>query len=124
MNFFKLSKEIKNSRKICTEFYSRFFSQIFSHYFSSLFILLGISPNIITGLMGLLVIPLSLLFYFSNEFYAIIYSFLFVIINILDTSDGEVARYTKKTSTKGVFYDKFFQLFSDAVIISTIILSF
>ena len=124
MIFFKISNEIKLNRKKCNEFYSRLISQKFSHYFSSMFILLKIPPNVITILMGLLILPISSALYFSDDFSSIFISFSLILINILDTSDGEVARFLNKSSRKGEFYDKFFQIFADLILIFTLYIKF
>ena len=124
MNFFKILKEVKSSRDICNEFFSRVVSQKVSHYFSSLFIILKVSPNTITYLMGVFIIPISVGLYFSSDFLSIVFAFSLVLINIFDTSDGEVARFLNKTSLKGVFYDKFFQIFADTVLLFSLAMKF
>ena len=124
MNFFKILKEVKSSRNICNEFYSRVVSQKVSHYFSSLFIILKVSPNTITYLMGIFIIPISIGLYFSSDFLSIFFAFSLLLINIFDTSDGEVARFLNKTSLKGIFYDKFFQIFADTILLFSLTMKF
>ena len=124
MRFFKILNQLKTSRNICSEFYSRVISQKFSHYFSTFFIIIKVSPNTITTMMGLLIIPISLGLYFSDDTLSVFFAFSLIIINIIDTSDGEVARFLKKTSSKGVFYDKFFQIFADTILLFSLSMKF
>lgn len=124
MSFFKILKEVKSSRNTCKEFYSHKISQKFSHYFSTIFIMFKVSPNTITSMMGLLIIPISLGLYFSDNTFSVFFAFSLIIINIIDTSDGEVARFLKMTSTKGVFYDKFFQIFADTILLFSLSMKF
>ena len=120
----ELASKIKNSRKICNEFYSRNISQLFSHYFSAFFIHFNISPNTITLLMLLIIFPISFLLLSSSNTYFIIGSFFLIFINILDASDGEVARYTKKTSESGVYLDYLFQYIVDLILFLVLIYKF
>jgi phosphatidylglycerophosphate synthase len=74
--------------------------------------------------MGVFIIPISVGLYFSSDFLSIVFAFSLVLINIFDTSDGEVARFSNKTSLKGVFYDKFFQIFADTILLFSLTMKF
>lgn len=122
--YFSLVKNIKIKRRICKEFYSRNFSQIFSHYFTALFIKMNLTPNIITLSMAIVITPIVYGIYVENVFINFISSLLLVLINILDTSDGEMARYLNKTSKYGDFLDKIVQMYCDLLLITILALKF
>jgi len=82
-----------------------FFSSIFSPLLTYLFVNLGFSANsvtvifIITGIVGGL-----LLFLVPFEYFWISY-LLWRLHIIIDMSDGEVARYTKKFNDNAIYWD-------------------
>jgi phosphatidylglycerophosphate synthase len=116
--------DIKEKRRLCSEFYSRNFSQKVSHYFSALFIRLNFSPNFITLIMLVLIIPISILI-LSTSYYLFIFGcFLLMLINVMDTSDGEVARFTNKTSSSGIYLDYVFQYIVDLILFIVLAIKF
>tara|TARA_B100000424_G_C22718894_1_gene390605 strand:- start:58 stop:624 length:567 start_codon:yes stop_codon:yes gene_type:complete len=74
--------------------------------------------------MLLIIFPISFLLLSSSNTYFIIGSFFLIFINILDASDGEVARYTKKTSESGVYLDYLFQYIVDLILFLVLIYKF
>lgn len=85
--------------------FNRFFSRYFSIYITWLFTKIGISANATTFIM----IPASLLgmalcvphILWIN----ILGCFLVIMAEVLDCVDGELARWTKKSSIKGLYLD-------------------
>lgn len=85
--------------------WNRIFSRRFSIYFTYLFTKLGISANQVTASM-LAVGFLSFLCAVPDKLWMNVASLLFFLLfNILDCSDGEVARWTKQCSHGGVYLD-------------------
>lgn len=86
-----------------------FFSVIFMHplafLFDKIFIMMGITPNQITFMS--LVIGLLASFFIStgNRTYLIVGAVLIMLSFILDSCDGDVARYTGLKSKKGSWLD-------------------
>lgn len=99
-------KDIKENRKNFTEFYTKNFSKYFSPYLTLISIRIGITPNGLTYAMWLTGILAALTFLNENIFFTLIGCFLLLLINIFDTSDGEVARITGQTSDFGITLDK------------------
>jgi phosphatidylglycerophosphate synthase len=114
------AKDILKTRVECTEFYSKTISNKFSHYISAFCINHNIAPNTITAMMLLSALFCSVLFLQDNLLLNLLGAFLLLSINIFDTSDGEVARYTKKMSLHGIYYDKLFQMLADIMVFSVI----
>jgi len=76
-----------------------------SIYFSWIFINLGLTPNQVTGLFFLVGL-LGAIILLRISFLSVILSYiLFRLHIIIDVSDGEVARYTKKFSINGSYWD-------------------
>ena len=98
--------ETLSADKNCTEFYSKYFSKLFSRRFSLWFINAGVSANQITLLMLIAGLCAALCFVSSSILLNIFGCLLLLLINILDTSDGEVARVTQTCSPWGVILDK------------------
>ena len=98
----KVKAAKKNQEAFNNNFY---FSSKFSIYLSYIFINLGLSPNQVTfifflcGLVGaFLLIP--------NTLPLVIIAFILYRMHvIIDLCDGEVARFTKKFSLNGTYYD-------------------
>lgn len=99
-------KYIKESRKEFTEFYTKNFSKHFSPYLTFISIKLGITPNALTYMMWLVGIFAALTFLNENIIFSLVGCILLILINIFDTSDGEVARLTGQTSDFGLTLDK------------------
>ncbi len=98
--------------------FNRLVNRHFSIYFTWLFIKLNVSANqvsllmILTGLAGAaLCIPHLL-------WLNIIGAFLLMFAEVLDCVDGEVARWTKKSSLRGLYLDLVYHVFCDAPVVA------
>jgi phosphatidylglycerophosphate synthase len=95
-----------SAKKNQLEFQSNYyFSSKISNYFSFLFINLGFSANQVTGILFMTGV-LSCFSFLSNElvFVFIGYS-LWRLHAIFDLCDGEVARFNKTFTFKGIYWD-------------------
>ena len=84
------------SQQSANLFYFKYFTRYVSIYFSFIFLKFKISPNSITILM---IIPGIIGAYLLKDGTALSYIFagiLLIFHDILDTADGEVARYLEK----------------------------
>lgn len=107
-------KSIREGRKPNSEFFTKHFSSIFSPYFTYVFLRIGIRPNYVTTMM-LVVVLLYGLTIQINYFVFWISLFLLPLVNIIDTSDGELARYTNNTSVFGKRLDTIVQFLCDGM---------
>ena len=90
--------EVKNKRL-------HFFGSLFSIYFSWLFINCRLSANAVTGLFFLTGLCSTAFFLNSDLVFVIIGYSLWRLHIIFDICDGEVARFTKKFSINGAYWD-------------------
>lgn len=111
-----LITDIKSSRRGCSEFYSKYFSSLISPYLSAICVKLKISANTTTTLMLFSGVLSSLLLLSNSIYIQFIAALSLPLINIWDTVDGEIARYTKKTSKVGVYLDLVYQVIIDLFI--------
>lgn len=110
-----MTEPIKELRKICqetreTDLYKmspaeRFFFRKVSIYFTKLFLKMKTSANQVTLISVLAGIAAGIFLILGSPRYWIIASLLLYLFMILDHSDGEVARYNKTASPKGMFWD-------------------
>ena len=97
-------------RKIKRDWWHAIFT-FFSRYITWILVKTRISANFITisgfliGLLGLFFIGIG------NNLFIIIGFILLYIYYISDEVDGEVARYKKQTSLRGIYYDEIGHLF-------------
>jgi len=63
------------------------------------------TPNQMTFVSMIIAILGGIFFSFSNPLYWVIGCFLFILFSILDCADGELARYYKKSSPIGRYFD-------------------
>ncbi len=104
-NFLQRTKEIYAVQNF-KEFYSRIFSGKFSPFVAAACVNTPITPNhltilmIPTGILGGIVLALG------TNLAFLIGGLLFVLLNIIDAADGELARYTKRTSEFGDYLDR------------------
>lgn len=104
----KLSKNNLQSNAITTDelWYSRLIGRRISIYFTWLFLNIGLTPNqatlisFILGIFGLFFMSMGNSLYF---FLGFVFFHLYIIV---DSSDGEMARFLNKKSDMGAFYDK------------------
>jgi phosphatidylglycerophosphate synthase len=100
----------------------RLYMRSLSPYFTWLFIRIGFSPNQLTGLMvicGMLggvavALPLSGWFWLAGAAAGVL---LMQGYLLLDCSDGEVARFTGKTSITGVYLDRIGHYLSEVTLL-------
>ncbi len=88
-------------------FFNVFIFRKISIHLSWLLAYLDISPNKITIFSFVIGLIASFLFSFGFYYYTLFGLFFYIIANILDMSDGEVARLTGKFSEFGHFLDPF-----------------
>jgi phosphatidylglycerophosphate synthase len=107
-------ESMKEGRKPNSEFFTRHFSSKLSPYFTYVFFRMGVRPNYVTTLMLVVVLFYGLIIYF-NSYVFLMSLFLLPMVNIIDTSDGELARYTKNTSVFGKRLDTIIQFLCDVL---------
>ena len=74
--------------------------------------------------VGLLALSVPFLFTNLLETNLLLISLLGVLLNIIDTSDGEIARYLMLSSRKGQYLDKICHYFANTAILFSFSLSF
>jgi phosphatidylglycerophosphate synthase len=84
----------------------RLYMRDLSPYASTAFIRLGVAPNPITYLMILAGMLAGAVLAFGGLWSALLAALMVQIYLLLDCCDGEVARYTGRTSVAGVFLDR------------------
>jgi len=98
----------------------RVFLSGFLRPLASLMIRLHISPNMLTLLGFIFALFSSIQIFFGNNIYG---GILILVSGFFDVMDGFVARMTGSTSSLGEFLDSVLDRFSDAAILSSLILS-
>ncbi len=86
--------------------YNKYCTRYFSIYFTWFFVKLGVGANGITALMLICGLLGPLLCMPHSVWITILGVFFLCMFEVLDCVDGEVARWAKKTSVKGVYLDK------------------
>lgn len=104
-NYLKNVKSIQHVQNF-QEFYSKIFSGRISPYVAAIFVNTKITPNHLTLTMIPLGIFGGLMMTLGHEWIAFIGSLCFVLLNILDAADGELARFIKRTSAYGDYLDR------------------
>lgn len=94
-----------------------------SIYFTWVFLRFGISANSVTLLSGLAAILGGILLSFNNVWIALLGIIFLEIYNLLDYSDGEIARYNKKGSITGWFLDWYMLFVRDAAMFTGLAIS-
>lgn len=84
----------------------RLYMRDLSPYVSTVFVRLGVSPNPITYLMMVFGVLSGVVVAFGGLWSAILAAVFIQIYLLLDCSDGEVARYTGRTSVAGIYLDR------------------
>lgn len=84
----------------------RLYMRDVSPYVSTAFIRLGVPPNPITYLMILAGVGAGAVLAFGGWWTALAAALLVQIYLLLDCCDGEVARYTGRTSVAGIYLDR------------------
>ncbi|MDR0508491.1 MAG: CDP-alcohol phosphatidyltransferase family protein [Candidatus Methanoplasma sp.] len=83
----------------------RVFYRKLSFLFTRMLVKTNITPNQVTWLWGVMMMVSSLLFLFGNPVLTVIGAVGWIVGFTLDCTDGEIARYKKKTSKRGLFLD-------------------
>ena len=102
LNNVKTIKGVQNFQ----EFYSKIFSGKVSPYMAAVFVGTRVTPNQLTVAMIPLGILGGLMMAFGYVWVAFFGSLCFVLVNILDAADGELARFISKTSAYGDYLDR------------------
>ncbi|MBV2367094.1 CDP-alcohol phosphatidyltransferase family protein [Streptomonospora nanhaiensis] len=84
----------------------RLYMRDISPYLSTLFVRLGVPPNPITYLMMVCGVLAGVVLAFGGLWSALAALLLVQVYLLLDCSDGEVARFTGRTSTAGIYLDR------------------
>ncbi|GLU49612.1 CDP-alcohol phosphatidyltransferase family protein [Nocardiopsis ansamitocini] len=84
----------------------RLYMRDLSPYLSTVFVRMGVPPNPITYLMMAFGVLAGVALAFGGLWSAILAAVLIQIYLLLDCSDGEVARYTGRTSVAGIYLDR------------------
>ena len=113
----KIIEEIKKSQKNIQDPIYIFFTKKYSKYFTALCYFLRISPNNLTLSMFLFGIIGGYLFTRGTPSAIQIGALSFLVLNLCDTSDGELARLVNKTSEAGEKLDKLVHLFTNPFMI-------
>jgi len=106
-----MNKSKKTYRKIinnptCDEFYYIVFTRFASAYVTSKLVNTKITANHLSFLMIVIGILAIFLLYFENLLLTMMSSIFFILHNILDTADGDLAREKGLQSNFGNFLDK------------------
>lgn len=116
-----ISKTLKiiEKQNTLTEFFSIYFSNFFAKFLTLIAIRLDIHPHLITiSMLPTAFIGIILLYknenFIEGMFFA---STFYVFLNILDTVDGQVARFKNKISKNGKLLDNMVHFFADAMMI-------
>lgn len=84
----------------------RLYMRDVSPYVSTVFVRLGVPPNPITYLMMASGVAAGVVVAFGGLWSAVLAFVLVQVYLLLDCSDGEVARYTGRTSVAGIYLDR------------------
>ncbi|MFE3458907.1 CDP-alcohol phosphatidyltransferase family protein [Nocardiopsis aegyptia] len=84
----------------------RLYMRDLSPYLSTVFVRLRVPPNPITYLMMVFGVLSGVVVAFGGLWSAVVAALFIQIYLLLDCSDGEVARYTGRTSVAGIYLDR------------------
>ena len=84
----------------------RLYMRDVSPYVSTFFVRLGVPPNPITYLMMAFGVLAGVVVAFGGLWSAVVAALMVQVYLLLDCSDGEVARYTGRTSVTGIYLDR------------------
>lgn len=105
LGYWNRVKEIRDSQNF-QEFYSHNFSRYFSVYITAAVSYTKVTPNQITLSMILCGVIGGFLFSLGATEYYLFGGLFFILLNIADASDGELARFTGKVTTGGDYLDR------------------
>jgi phosphatidylglycerophosphate synthase len=95
----------------------RLYMRRLSPYATRVFLTLGLSPNQLTGLMIVAGLAAGVALLWPGLPGAILAALLVQLYLLLDCSDGELARWTGRTSVTGVYLDRVGHYFSEAALL-------
>jgi phosphatidylglycerophosphate synthase len=108
---YKSNISIINLREICQpkeildrqneDWYAKIIGRKVSIYFTKIFIIMGLTPNTVTFLSLFVVFLGAFIFTYSGVLSIVAFFLLFQFSFILDSCDGEVARYSRKFTRLG-----------------------
>lgn len=108
-------ESIKELRRICQvsregesfkeQWFAKHCTRGVSIYFTKFFLIIGASANQVTGLGFFIGIIAGVFLIFPNSIYWIIGALLLLLFSVLDSVDGEVARFRRSASAAGGFWD-------------------
>ncbi len=101
----------------CSEFYSCYFSRPGAVFLVGLLSYTPVTPNQITLLMGIFGLLGGFLFCFGTTWSFLIGGCCFILLNILDCADGNLARFTGRTSSIGDYLDRIVHYVTDSAFI-------
>ncbi|GAA3760208.1 CDP-alcohol phosphatidyltransferase family protein [Spinactinospora alkalitolerans] len=84
----------------------RLYMRDVSPYVSTVFVRMGVPPNPITYLMMAFGVLAGVVLAFGGLWSAVLAAVLVQVYLLLDCSDGEVARFTGRTSVAGIYLDR------------------
>ena len=104
------------------EFFSKYFSFYLALFISPIAIKLKISPNLITvSMIPVAIIGNYFLLLNQNINGILLVCGFYILLNVIDTVDGQVARYLKKTSKLGKNLDYLSHFIADNILIISLI---
>lgn len=95
----------------------RLYMRALSPYLSTWFVRRGIAPNTVTLLMIVCGVLAGVIVAFGGLWSAVLAALLIQLYLLLDCSDGEVARFTGRTSVAGIFLDRIGHYFSEVALL-------
>ncbi len=95
----------------------RLYMRDISPYVSTFFVRLGVPPNPITYLMMVCGVLAGVVLAFGGLWSALLAALLVQVYLLLDCSDGEVARFTGRTSVTGVYLDRIGHYLSEVALL-------
>jgi phosphatidylglycerophosphate synthase len=98
-------KIIRNAQS-CNEIYTKIFSRHFSYFVTALLSFTSITPNKLTILMFPIGIVAGVIMAYGTLEAMIIGGVFAIMLNLVDTVDGELARFLNKSSLGGDYLDR------------------
>ena len=113
--YLRLVKEIAASQGRITNVYYRFLTRYLSRHVTAVLYLMRVKPNTVTWSMMYFGMLGSCLYSLGTLGGYVIGSVCFIMLNIADTSDGELARLRQQTSSFGEYLDRLCHYFTNSM---------
>jgi len=110
-----LVREITASQGQITNFYYIYFTRYLSRHITAILYLLNVAPNTVTWSMMLFGMAGSFFYSLGTHVGYLIGSCCFILLNIADTSDGELARLRQQTTSFGEYLDRLCHYFTNSM---------